>query len=74
MLSKRTLKRIEKASEKQANQMIRAVKKINKLKGEAEFRNNPNTVVLIVCPICKQRQSDFRIKVPTGGCENRCEF
>jgi hypothetical protein len=74
MLSKRTLKRIEKASEKQANQMIRAVKKINKLKGEAEFRNNPNTVVLIVCPKCKQRQSDFRIKVPTGGCQNYCEF
>ena len=74
MISKKTLKRIEKASEKQANQMIRAVKKINKLKGEAEFRNNPNTVVLIICPTCKQRQSDFRIKVPTGGCENYCEF
>ena len=72
MLSKRTLKRIKKATEKQANQMIQKVKKINKLKGEAEFRNN--TVVLIVCPTCKQRQSDFRIKVPTGGCENHCEF
>lgn len=74
MLSKRTLKQIEKATQKQANQMIREVKKINKLKGEAEFRNNPYAVVLIVCPICKQRQSDFRIKVPTGGCQNYCEF
>jgi len=73
MLSKRTLKTIEKAFEKQANQMIRAVKKINKLKGEAEYNRNLG-VVLIVCPRCKQRQSDFRIKVPTGGCENYCEF
>jgi hypothetical protein len=30
MISKRTLKRIKKGTEKQANQMIRAVKKINK--------------------------------------------
>ena len=66
MLSDRTLK--------QAKEFVKRVEKINKLGGEAKFRNNPNTVVLIICPICKQRQSEFRIKVPTGGCENHCKF
>jgi len=74
MLSERTLKQIKKQTKKQGKKFIKRVKKINELGGEAEFRNNPNTVVLIICPTCKQRQSDFRIKVPTGGCENYCEF